>query len=746
MNFDRRLRRVTFLAAVLGMLALGLGEMHPVYLSLIAVVAAVGWFREDREEHSLLGPFSLNLIILLSVAYAAVDYLWISESWILSLAHFLLIVQMAKLLLPKTDRDYAQVYLISLMNVAVAAIVTVNVFFAITFVLYSCTALLGLVLLHFHREVDGSRTMYLPAGSEAVRPTLSPDMRGVVSKRFYRMILTVMLVAWLCNGAFFLVAPRLQSGFLRFNPGSLLMRLSGFSENVRLGEIGRVLRDESPGMHVQLRDKDGNTLSGQHDLYWRGLTYQHYDGREWQAVDPGLKQTPMRTRNFPYFVDMLTSNRLDQIQWVEQSVILEPMGAQTLFALPGLLSMRCPALPTVNRNSMDETYRTAIQLTQVMRYTAFSDFSDPAHGLPSDLLPNKGLLTQERREAYLQLPTGLSPRVKDLARQIAPPGDNASLHERVRRIQEYLRSNFAYSLDLKPNPDVEPVEDFLFSRKSGHCEYFASSMVILVRCLNVPARLVSGFHGGEWNDLGEWYLVRQSDAHAWVEAYIEGEGWTRFDPTPAGGRDRAAATLALGSVGRWLDYLRTTWINHVVQYDAEQQSAILQHTRNASLRLRFAMADTLAFVVRSAKATFRVLTDVKRLTTTEGMLTAAGVLLVSTGFVLSMRWLLIKLGRRLRGAFVERRARRLRLANVAFYRELERMLKRRGFERGAGTTPREFIRFVATSWPDVRPALEELTNVFYDVRFGRAPLDPDQERRLRAMIASLRSAPISPPA
>jgi hypothetical protein len=201
--------------------------------------------------------------------------------------------------------------------------------------------------------------------------------------------------------------------------------------------------------------------------------------------------------------------------------------------------------------------------------------------------------------------------------------------------------------------------------------------------------------------------------------------------------------MTLGPLDRWLDYLHTTWINHVVQYDEEQQSAILQHTRNASRRFRLAVSDVFASIGKFFKATFGVLTDVRRLTTTEGLLTIAGVLVASTGIVLTMRWLLLRLGRRLRRALVRRRGRRLGRANVAFYQDLQRVLKRRGFERTPATTPREFTQQVATAMEDMRAALEELTDVFYRVRFGRAPLEPQEERRLRAIIESVRSAPIS---
>ncbi len=123
MNLDLRLRRNACLVAILGMAVLGLAEMNPAWLLLIAAASTVGWTLERRDAPLRIGAAGLNLILLGAVGFAALDYFFLSRGWIVTLAHFLLLVQMAKLLLPKSDRDYGQIYLISLMNVAVAAIV-----------------------------------------------------------------------------------------------------------------------------------------------------------------------------------------------------------------------------------------------------------------------------------------------------------------------------------------------------------------------------------------------------------------------------------------------------------------------------------------------------------------------------------------------------------------------------------------------------------------------------------------------
>src|SRR5262249_28622476 len=133
------------------------------------------------------------------------------------------------------------------------------------------------------------------------------------------------------------------------------------------------------------------------------------------------------------------------------------------------------------------------------------------------------------RRLYLDLPR-LDPRIPALARSVSEPSE--SNYDRARKIEDYLSSKYGYTLDL-PGPRPDPLAYFLFERKKGHCEYFASAMAVMLRSIGIPARMVNGFRGGEYNDLTGSYIVRESNAHSWVEAYFPEFGWVTFDPTPA---------------------------------------------------------------------------------------------------------------------------------------------------------------------------------------------------------------------
>src|SRR5207247_2605025 len=143
---------------------------------------------------------------------------------------------------------------------------------------------------------------------------------------------------------------------------------------------------------------------------------------------------------------------------------------------------------------------------------------------------------------------GMSPLIGEHASSITNNGRNN--YERAIAIKHYLEDNYAYSTTDLPQSEDDPVSAFLFEKKRGHCEYFATSMALLLRSAGIPSRLVNGFLEGEYNELGDFYVVRQSDAHSWVEVYFDGS-WVLFDPSP---RDLASNGPSQKSFLRWINF------------------------------------------------------------------------------------------------------------------------------------------------------------------------------------------------
>src|SRR5439155_17064620 len=171
---------------------------------------------------------------------------------------------------------------------------------------------------------------------------------------------------------------------------------------------------------------------------------------------------------------------------------------------------------------------------------------------------------------YLQLPE-IDPRIPELARTATARA--MTPYDKAVALETFLKTKFAYTLNLTGNPGKDPLADFLFETRAGHCEYFASSMTVMLRTLGIPSREVNGFLPGEFNELGGDYIVRASDAHSSVEAYFPGSGWIVFDPTPDA---PIVATSFFSRFSQIADWAELAWNDWVISYDFAHQAALAQ--------------------------------------------------------------------------------------------------------------------------------------------------------------------------
>ncbi len=334
------------------------------------------------------------------------------------------------------------------------------------------------------------------------------------------------------------------------------VRPSGFSDKVEPGTSATVGESRTIAFRAEM------SRQPQQQLYWRGTVFNRMDGHRWvrdTAVPP------------------------------EQLLYKGPRIAQTVYPEPGpsraLFSLDAPAaiaLPRA-RGASDGIFEYPGPITRRLGYGAES--------VTSGILPTaKGI----NRAFYLRLPHNIPERVRRLADDVKRRGAND-----IRRLdlleQHFRNGNYRYSMrDLPTGEDA--LEQFLFEKKQGHCEFFASAFALLLRAAGVPARLVGGYLGGDYNELGGYYLVSDDMAHVWVEAYIDGHGWVRVDPSSFarnagevwGGEKQRSPAMRLRL---FLDSLDHTWNRAIVTYDFEQQAEI---ARSAGKRLQKLEAGKMA--------------------------------------------------------------------------------------------------------------------------------------------------------
>src|SRR6516225_5245622 len=275
---------------------------------------------------------------------------------------------------------------------------------------------------------------------------------------------------------------------------------------------------------------------------------------------------------------------------------MEPIGTNVFFLAPWALSLEGD-YRLVAGDSGGAIYDYDFQHA-ISRYEATSDIATPS---ATQLRAAGRNYPAKIAEIYLRLPeTGIDGRIPQLAAQITRTAKTD--YDKATVIENYLRSRFGYTLQLPQREVKDPLANFLFERKQGHCEYFASSMAVMLRTVGIPSRVVNGFRTTEFNDVTSSYVIRASSAHSWVEADFPGYGWVAFDPTPAGpGAEHGPWSRLL----LYLDAASSFWREWVVNYDASHQRALgqdaLRSTRTATEEMRDWARQKYAMILRRAR-------------------------------------------------------------------------------------------------------------------------------------------------
>jgi transglutaminase-like putative cysteine protease len=364
-----------------------------------------------------------------------------------------------------------------------------------------------------------------------------------------------------------------------------------------------------------------------------------------------------------------------------QEIYLEPIGSQSVFAAPRALRLHTRA-DTVE---VDELGNVSVpDAAARLHYTVESELAPEPPGPGARRSPARPL-DAGLRARHVALPA-VPPRVVALAREIT--AGSAGDQEAAQRLAAYLARELRYTRVLTPSPARDPVEDFLFVRRAGNCEYFAAALAVMLRSLDIPARVVNGFQRGEWNPYGRYFMVRLRDAHSWVEAWVPGAGWITLDPSPRG---EAQASSALRDAGQYFDALRLRWYRYIVSWSLIDQLRAATTVQRAASRWSAWSVEPPDWA------------GVPRLALVPLALAA-----VAAVVVLSRR-----------GA---RRVMAASTAPPAFYARALRALARRGLVPAPGETAREFARRAGEAAPACAPALERLTGVYERVRFGARTL------------------------
>jgi len=362
----------------------------------------------------------------------------------------------------------------------------------------------------------------------------------------------------------FVLFPRLP-GPLWAVPGSTSSGASGLSDTVSPGDITNLALSDEIAFRVEFESR----VPPARELYWRGPSMATFNGRTWSRL--AGEQRGARVASTTQFSGEPTEYR----------VMLEPRGRNWAFALDMPQSWSPERTLGMSSDYQLRLFGDRARAGRVeYRVTSYTQFSA------------REPLTHSQLETFRELPPESSPRTRELVRGWTTE-DPAPRHV-IERAMDYLRSQpFFYTL-TPPPLGAQPVDEFLFETREGFCEHYASAFTVMMRAAGIPARVVTGYQGGELNTLASYYIIRQSDAHAWTEVWLADEGWSRVDPVSAVAPERVALgswrrslegdRLPGGALGRiaWVrrallawDAAATYWNDWIVGYGPDLQRALL---------------------------------------------------------------------------------------------------------------------------------------------------------------------------
>jgi transglutaminase-like putative cysteine protease len=520
----------------------------------------------------------------------------------------------------------------------------------------------------------------------------------------------VAVASLLLTLAIFFAIPRVGRTYLPLK-AQLGMLTTGFSDRVDLGAYGSIQSDPTIVMRISFQEGAVNP-DRLPDLRWRGVAFDTFDGQTWSLRNPA--RTAVRRNRDGSFAVLPP-------RWgapfLTYEVFLEPIGTEVIFSLPRVVTVQgrfatlaADAGEGLNLAAPPPSRLRYLAISQPPRFSG-ADLRRPVRG---------GEYPREIRESYLQLPE-ISPRLRALARELGAGAETP--YAVARRVEAYLTENLAYSLDLRPDSDLDPLDDFLFERKAGNCEFFAAGMAILLRAQGIPARVVNGFQRGEWNEVGRYFAVRQRDAHSWVEVFFPKVGWATFDPSPRATFDQRTISQS-GWAVKYFDALRMRWNRYVIDYNVGDQAQVVMNLRRQSLTFRRTIGrfwDLWSFQAWRAA---------RRLWRQYGFIGGVLLAIVVASVVLFRRAPLGRIGfRRVRA----------RPRPVVFYERMIRLLARRGFARSPAATAREFAAALAGR-PELQGPVSELTAHYERVRFGGEPPTPAEAARIAGLLRDLATA------
>ncbi len=782
MNVDKQFRRLVFAQVLLGVAAFCIAERNVGMLLIAGSLTVLSRYITEGPAAWSVPRWMLNLLAAAAICGLALEIIWRQAYVIVAMGHFVMWLQIIQLYAPRRNRDYGQVLVLNLMLMIGASILSVSMFYGLMLGVYCILGLWTVLWFQLKSTADqveaANRLGAPPRRGSTVGQTRRPHADPVVGTRYrWHLRLIALFIAVVCaavSAVAFISLPRGKDSFLAqyLKVPGLNVSKTGFTNQVSLATSGASAGDPEPVLNMQVT-LAGKPIGGdQHSWLLRGATLDNYNTRthvwqRWEAQD-STGRLPLidgkrlfddagsdtanqyearitlrkSTQQVLFAVMPLTYLASDQLTAVSYSPIDQQLSLNYVTPSPGPGFTATATVPDSNINNLIYTIRWPAIESSLSAMPPAYDFGRRW----SRQYPSNNFQPQRYARRWLVQRDRIADLVEDVLKPHGLSRDPQLSHSEddpriVSALVDYLRQDYRYSLDHPPTPaQQDPLIDFLFNHKTGHCELFASALVAMCRSVNIPARMVTGYRVSEYNRVGGYYVVRESNAHAWCEVdYGPRLGWHTVDPTPPGELvpERSYVFAWLRSLRELHDYFEFHWLRSVVSYDPKIRNEVLQTISEGT-------HNTLNSDDNWIGRSYQFVRDLPRLWRLDRLnYTIAGFIMIVIGIALISlaRTLII---RRYRLAALQlnclpRKHRRGLSRKLRFYLQMLEMLDRHGHERPLWQSPRHFAEnLVSFNAERFEPVLN-LTDCFYEIRFGHRPPDEprirDNLRRLEQALA-----------
>jgi transglutaminase-like putative cysteine protease/uncharacterized protein (DUF58 family) len=665
------------------------------FAAIAATLAVTALSPRAVTRHGSVMDLAWKAAAVVALVFFFVDIFDVRHNLLASSTGLLVFITLFALFAARQPADDGRLLLLSFLQMILAGAMTTDVGLALPLAGWMLAAAHGMIAATALPSAEGGERHVVDPGGARVRYA-GPALRAAAATAA-------------ASVAVFLAVPHFGTG--TFRPGALQQqRVSGFSDSARLGDIGLIKLDDSKVMEIVL---SGPAVPAD-DLKWRGVALDRFDGRVWTRT-PSTRRRLLadgRGRFFLFPGDAEpTAGRVE----FEQEVRLEPVDSTVVFA-----ANRPRVLASTDFRILGEDAFGNLEFRmRPGRRLSYTVASVPPSRDPPRLRGASERDPESVRETNLTLPP-LDARIGRLARRVAAGAPTR--FDAVSALEAWLSTNLEYSLDVRDRGVDDPLSAFLFGGMAGHCEYFATAMVVMSRELGIPSRFVTGYLRGEGSRFGRRFVVRQSDAHSWVEVYFPGVGWVAFDPTPAVGRE-VGETPGLRDLASFLhSSVARLWDDYLIGIDLDDQARGLM-----------AVAGTLsAWTERLTRLSTPAFAGRRLGWLVAGAIAVALVYAARRGLRLLRAWPLRR--GRAWGAFPSR-------TPPAFYRQATDLLARRGLLRRPGETPAEFARRTGDTLGALgAEPLAELTRLYYRVRFDDRTSERSVAATARSLVGDVRRA------